>query len=64
MGLAEIAQEQIKALPESRVKEVLNFIGNLKSRQEQSQWNDLMLVHEKSHAHVWDNPKDKVWNHV
>lgn len=64
MGLAEIVQEQIKALPEGQVKEVLDFIGYLKSRQEQAQWNDLMLAQEKSLANVWDNPDDEVWNHV
>lgn len=42
MGLAEIVQEQIKALPEVQVKEVLDFIGYLKTRQEQTQWCDLM----------------------
>jgi hypothetical protein len=64
MGLAEIVQEQIRALPEGQVKEVLDFIGYLKSRQEQAQWNDLMQAQEKSLAKVWDNPDDEVWNHV
>lgn len=64
MGLAEIVQEQIKALPERQVKEVLDFIGYLKSRQEQTQRNDLMLAQEKSLSNVWDNPDDEVWNHV
>jgi len=64
MGLAEIVQEQIKALPEVQVKEVLDFIGYLKSRQEQTQWNDLIQAQEKSLADVWGNPDDEVWNHV
>lgn len=64
MGLAEIVQEQIKALPEVQVREVLDFIGYLKSRQEQTQWNDLMQAQEKSLARVWDNLEDEVWNHV
>lgn len=64
MGLAEIVQEQLKALPEVQVKEVLDFIGYLKSRQEQMQWNDLIQAQEKSLADVWDNPDDEVWNHV
>jgi hypothetical protein len=64
MGLAEIVQEQIKALPEGQVKEVLDFIGYFKSRQEQTQWNDLMLAQKKSLAQVWDNPDDEVWNHM
>lgn len=64
MGLAEIVQEQLKALPEVQVKEVLDFIGYLKSRQEQAQWNDLMQAQEKSLARVWDNLEDEVWNHV
>ncbi len=64
MGLAEIVLEQIKALPEGQVKEVLDFIGYLKSRQEQTQWGDLMQAQEKSLADIWDNPDDEVWNHV
>ena len=64
MGLAEIVQEQIKALPEGQVKEVLDFIGYLKSRHEQTQWNDLMQAQEKSLTKVWDNQDDEVWNHV
>ena len=64
MGLAELVQEQIKVLPERQVKEVLDFIGYLKSRHEQNQWNDLMQAQEKSLANVWDNTDDEVWNHV
>lgn len=64
MGLADIVHEQIKALPEGQVKEVLDFIGYLKSRQEQTQWSDLMQAQEKSLTNVWDHPDDEVWNHV
>lgn len=64
MGLAELVQEQIKVLPEGQVKEVLDFIGYLKSRHEQNQWGDLMQAQEKSLANVWDNAEDEVWNHV
>ncbi len=64
MGLAELVQEQIKVLPEKQVKEVLDFIGYLKSRHEQNQWSDLMQAQEKSLANVWDNADDEVWNHV
>lgn len=64
MGLADIVQEQLKALPEVQVKEVLDFIGYLKSRQEQTQWGDLMQAQEKSLAQIWDNPDDEVWDHV
>jgi hypothetical protein len=64
MGLAELVQEQIKVLPEKQVKEVLDFIGYLKSRHEQNQWNDLMQAQEKSLVNVWENADDEVWNHV
>lgn len=64
MGLNEIVQEQLKALPEMQVREVLDFIGYLKSRQEKVQWNDLAQAQEKSLTNVWDNPDDEVWNHV
>ncbi len=64
MGLSEIVQEQIRALPEGQVREVLDFIGYLRSRQAQAQWDDLMLAQEQSLAKVWDDAEDEVWNHV
>ena len=64
MGLAEIVQEQLKTMPELQVKEVLDFIGYLKSRHEQLEWQDLAQAHEKSLSVIWDNAEDEVWNNV
>lgn len=64
MGLMEIVQEQIKTLPEEQIKEVLDFIGYLKSQQDQTQWNDLAQAQEKTLAQAWDSPDDEVWNQV
>lgn len=64
MGLMEIVLEQIRTLPEEQVKEVLDFIGYLKSQQDQTQWNDLIQTQEKSLTQVWNSPDDEVWNQV
>jgi hypothetical protein len=62
MTVAELAYEQIKTLPETQVREVLDFIGYLKERGERSEWENLMQAQAGSLATVWDNPEDEVWN--
>jgi len=62
MTVAELAYEQIKTLPETQVREVLDFIGYLKERGERGQWEDLMAAQATSLAAVWDNAEDEVWN--
>jgi len=62
MTVAELAYEQIKTLPETQVREVLDFIGYLKERGERSEWENLMQAQAGSLATVWDNLEDEVWN--
>lgn len=62
MTAAELAYEQIKTLPETQVREVLDFIGYLKEKGERVEWEDLMGAQVGSLAAVWDNAEDEVWN--
>jgi hypothetical protein len=62
MTVAELAYEQIKTLPETQVREVLDFIGYLKEKAERGQWEDLMGAQSTSLGGVWDNAEDEVWN--
>ena len=62
MTVAELAYEQIKTLPETQVREVLDFIGYLKEKGERVEWEDLMGAQVGSLAAVWDNAEDEVWN--
>ena len=62
MTAAELAYEQIKTLPETQVREVLDFIGYLKEKGERVEWEDLMGAQVGSLAAVRDNAEDEVWN--
>ncbi len=56
--------EQVKALPEPLAREVLDFIGYLRGRQDRGAWRDLMDAQARSLAPVWDNPEDEVWDNA
>ncbi len=62
MTLAELAFEQFKTLPDEQAREVLDFIGFLKEKQERAEFMDLMMAQETALKHIWDNPEDEVWN--
>lgn len=62
MTVAELAYEQIRTLPETQAREVLDFIGYLKEKNERTEWEDLMGAQATSLAAVWDNDEDEVWN--
>ena len=64
MTLAELAFEQIKTLPDEQTREVLDFIGYLKMKEnhDREEWEDLMNAQSESMKSIWDNPEDKVWN--
>jgi hypothetical protein len=62
MPLAELAYQSIKTLPKTQAREVLDFIGHLKEKNERAEWEDLMGAQAASLAVVWDHPEDKVWN--
>ena len=60
--IADIVYEQVKALPEPLAREVLDFVGYLRERQDRTDWRDLMNAQSASLAPVWDNDEDKVWD--
>ena len=62
MTVADIVYEQVKALPEPLAREVLDFVGYLRERQDRADWRDLMNAQAASLAPVWDNAEDKVWD--
>jgi hypothetical protein len=62
MTIADIVYEQVKALPEPLAREVLDFVGYLRERQDRADWCDLMNAQAISLAPVWDNAEDKVWD--
>jgi len=64
MSIAEQIYEQVKALPEPLVREVLDFVSFLRERQERKEWGDLMNAQSASLAAIWDNREDEVWNDV
>jgi hypothetical protein len=62
MTIADIVYEQVKALPEPLARQVLDFVGYLRERQDRADWRDLMNAQAASLAPVWDNAEDKVWD--
>lgn len=64
MSTAELIYEQVKDLPEPLAREVLDFVGYLRSKQEHGEVLDLMLAQQQSLAGVWDNTTDDVWNNA
>lgn len=62
MTLGELIYEQFRTLPEPQAKEVLDFIGFLKEKQERAEWEDLMRAQATGLTSIWDNPEDEVWN--
>jgi hypothetical protein len=64
MAIADVVYEQVKALPDSLAREVLDFVGYLRERQDRAGWRDLMNAQSASLAPVWDNAEDKVWDDV
>jgi hypothetical protein len=64
MSIAELVYEQVKALPESLAREVLDFVAFLRTRGERDEWRDLMNAQASSLAPVWDNAQDNIWDNV
>jgi hypothetical protein len=61
MTIAELVYEQVKALPERLAREVLDFVGPLRERQDHADRRDLMNAQAGSLA-VWDNAEHKFWD--
>jgi hypothetical protein len=64
MSIAELVYEQVKALPESLAREVLDFVAFLRERGERDEWRDLMNAQAASLAPIWDNAQDNIWDDV
>jgi hypothetical protein len=64
MTIAELIFEQVKKLPDSAAREVLDFVGYLRERGERAEWQDLMGAQSSTLAPVWDNAEDRVWDDV
>lgn len=62
MSLSELAAEQVKSLPEEMAREVLDFIGFLKERQERAEWQDLVHAQASTMKIVWNSAGDEVWH--
>jgi hypothetical protein len=64
MSIAEMVYEQVKSLPEPLAREVLDFVGYLRERQDRQDWRDLMNAQSASLAPIWDNTEDQVWDNA
>jgi hypothetical protein len=64
MSIADLVYEQVKMLPEPLAREVLDFVGFLRERRDQTEWRDLMSAQATSLSPVWDNAEDKVWDNA
>jgi hypothetical protein len=61
MTFADLVSEQVKTPPEPLAREVLDFIGYRRERQE---WQDLMNAQARALADVCENAEDHVWDNV
>lgn len=61
MNTAEQIFEQVKALPEPMAREVLDFVGYLKEKQEQERIKDLVVAQSGSMKEIWNNEVDEAW---
>lgn len=62
MDLADLIYREVKTLPDSLAREVLDFAAFLRERTERAEWRDLIAAQERSLRSIWDNPEDDVWN--
>jgi hypothetical protein len=63
MNLAEQVYQTVKPLPEGMMQEVLDFALFLRQRDENTEWQNLMLAQTSALAD-WENDEDEVWNNV
>ena len=64
MTIADLVYEQAKRLPDHMAREVLDFIGFLRERQERGEWRDLTNAQAGGLKAVWDNAEDRAWDNV
>ena len=63
MSIAEQVYQAVMPLPEAMVQEVLDFALFLRQREENAEWQNLMLA-QSSVLADWENDEDEVWNDV
>lgn len=63
MNLAEQIYHTVRPLPESVAQEILDFALFLRQREENAEWQNLMLA-QSSALSDWNNEEDEVWNDV
>lgn len=61
MNTADRIYEAAKPLPETMAREVLDFIGYLRSKQARHEWQH---AQRSSLDALWDNDDDEAWNHA
>jgi hypothetical protein len=64
MTIADLVYEQVKTLPDPLARQVLDFVGFLRERQDRDEWRDLMQAQAGSLPAAWDNAEDKVWDNA
>ncbi|MEO8669128.1 MAG: DUF2281 domain-containing protein [Bauldia sp.] len=64
MSIADLIYEQVKALPDQLAREVLDFAGFLRERQDRAEWRDLKAAQSGPLSSVWDGNEDDVWDDV
>lgn len=62
MTAIELAMEQLQTLPDEDIREVLDFIGYLRQKEDRAHWADLMQAQQSALHSIWDNDEDEVWN--
>jgi len=62
MKTADIVVEQVKALPDALICEVLDFIGYLKQRGDRLENANMINAQQSSLESVWVDEPEDVWN--
>ncbi len=66
MGTAERIYAEVRRLPESLAREVLEFVGYVETKYglRDLQSEELQAGQEPVMKHVWGRPEDDVWNEL
>ena len=62
MSVRDILIREAEELPAEKIKEVLDYVMFLKSRNEETFWS---RISEQSLAEIWDSPEeDEAWKNL
>lgn len=66
MNTAEKIYQEVRQLPESLAREVLDFVEYLELKHGLRDYyvEDLKAAQEPAMRHIWENTEDEVWNGV